>query len=147
MTGGSSGATVSVSWVCVVSAKRRWTTMSCTAGSGYEVGSIGWLVVGSSVRSGWGVDSVVVARLGSSCSRGSVVVAVGEAGVGVVSSVNKVVGAGVTPVVGSLLVGAGVVDADSPCVTGVGPGSFVGLSDNSTVSMGWSPIAFLSALY
>ena len=110
--------------------------MSCTAGSGYEVGSIGWLVVGSSVRSGWGVDSVVVARLGSSCSRGSVVVAVGEAGVGVVSSVNKVVGAGVTPVVGPSLVGVGVVDIGSPCATGLSPSSSIGLSGSSTVSTG-----------
>ena len=129
-TDGSSGTTVFVSSVCVVSVERRWVVVSWSGGSGSGVGSAGGPVLCSGVRSGWGVDSVVVARLGSSCSRGSVVVAVGEAGVGVVSSVNKVVGAGVTPMADSSLVCAGVVDAGSLCATGGSPGSFIGMSDN-----------------
>ena len=58
--GGSSGTTVSVSWVCVVSSERRWAIVSFSGGSGSGVGSAGGLIVGLGVRLGWGMGSVVV---------------------------------------------------------------------------------------
>ena len=88
-TDGSSGTTVFVSSVCVVSVERRWVVVSWSGGSGSGVGSAGGPVLCSGVRSGWCVGSVIVAGLGAGCGGSSVVVvACMGAGGGVVSIVS-----------------------------------------------------------
>ena len=59
-----------------------------------------------------------------------------EAVGGVVSAICRVAGSDVPTVVGSPLVGAGVVNTGSPC--GLVPASSVGLSGSSTVAIVWS---------
>ena len=103
--------------------------------------------IGSAVRSGRGVRYVAIAGHGSGCSDGSVVVsAVMGTGGRVRSGVSLGKDTEVSPVTGSALAGAGVVDG-SPCATGVGFGPSVGLFDSSTVSIVWSSVAFPSASY
>ena len=98
------------------------------------------------MRSGWGVGDVVAGK-GSGCGGGAVTVA---ARVGAVEKVGSSVSLGkgreASLVAGSAVGGTGVVN-ESPCAPGADSGPSAGFSGSSTVSRGWSLVAFLSASY